>query len=182
MSMISRLIPITAITLLLVITGCASTSTDRSTGEYVDDAAVTAKVKTALIDNSATKARNIDVEAFRGQVQLNGFVDSYDAKAKAEQIARSVDGVKGVDNNLEVATQSSSPGEYIDDATITAKVKAALVANEDTDALQINVETNDAVVQLSGWVDSWNSKNTAGDVARSVEGVKEVDNALEIRQ
>lgn len=182
MTSISRLLSISTISLLLVLAGCAGTRTDRSTGEYIDDAAITTKVKTALIDNSSTKARQIDVETYRGKVQLNGFVDSETAKTKAAQIAESVKGVKSVENNLVVSAQSSSPGEYIDDAKITTKVKTALYTNGDTNANQINVETKNAVVQLSGWVDSWKEKTTAGEVARSVAGVKEVDNELDVRR
>jgi hyperosmotically inducible protein len=70
----------------------------------------------------------------------------------------------------------------IDDGVITTQVKAKLIADSRTDAYKINVETSGGVVQLSGFVDSDEAKRTAGDVARSVSGVRDVDNDLEIRQ
>jgi osmotically-inducible protein OsmY len=82
--------------------GCAATSTRESTGEYIDNAAITARVKSALVSDPVTKARDISVESFRGTVQLNGFVNSSEEKARAEQVARAVDGVVSVQNNLAV--------------------------------------------------------------------------------
>ena len=81
---------------------CASDSAQRSTGEYVDDKVVSAKVKTALINDPATKAYQIDVETYNGVVQLSGFVDSRNAVASAEEVAESVQGVKDVRNDLRV--------------------------------------------------------------------------------
>lgn len=83
-------------------TGCAATSTRQSTGEYVDDAAVTAKVKTALIRDEVVKARQVEVETFKGTVQLSGFVDTAEHRERAAQIARNVDGVTEVVNNIMV--------------------------------------------------------------------------------
>ena len=62
--------------LTLALAGCAGTPAHRSTGEAVDDSVVNTRVNTALIGNDKTKARQIDVEVYRGNVQLNGFVDS----------------------------------------------------------------------------------------------------------
>jgi osmotically-inducible protein OsmY len=83
-------------------TGCAGTATQQSTGEYVDDAAVTAKVKTELIRDPVTKARQIDVTTFKGNVQLSGFVDTQQEKARAAQVAAGVSGVTNVTNNITV--------------------------------------------------------------------------------
>src|ERR1044071_6403548 len=87
---------------------CTATRTQKTAGEQIDDSVITAKVKAALVDNDSTKARQIDVETFRGTVQLNGFVDSADAKAAATRVARSVNGVQKVDNNLSVQTERRS--------------------------------------------------------------------------
>jgi len=83
-------------------TGCAATQTRESTGEYVDDTTITTKVKTDLIRDPVVKARQIDVNTFRGVVQLSGFVDSNGAKTRAAQIASNVSGVREVRNNLVV--------------------------------------------------------------------------------
>lgn len=83
-------------------TGCAGTATSQSTGEYVDDAAITTKVKTALVRDEVVRAMQVDVTTFKGNVQLSGFVDTAEQKARAEQLARGVDGVSQVTNNLSV--------------------------------------------------------------------------------
>jgi osmotically-inducible protein OsmY len=96
--------------------GCASTDDEESTaaarksdatgqqtaGEVVDDAVVTAKVKARLVDDPLTKAYQINVETFKGTVQLNGVVDSAEARARAAQLAGAVGGVKDVENSLQV--------------------------------------------------------------------------------
>ncbi|ACB73354.1 BON domain-containing protein [Opitutus terrae] len=83
-------------------TGCAGTATQQSTGEYVDDAAITTKVKTAMVRDEVVRAMQVDVTTFKGNVQLSGFVDTAEQKARAEQIARGVNGVTAVTNNISV--------------------------------------------------------------------------------
>jgi osmotically-inducible protein OsmY len=85
---------------------CAPTSTRQGTGEYVDDAAVTAQVKTALIKEPGVKANEINVETYRGVVSLSGFVDSADAAAKALSAAQKVGGVRSVKNDMRVKPAS----------------------------------------------------------------------------
>jgi osmotically-inducible protein OsmY len=82
--------------------GCAATPTHDSTGQYVDDAAITTKVKAALLGDSAVKSFQIDVNTFKGVVQLSGFVDSSDQKAAAGQDAAAVSGVTSVQNHISV--------------------------------------------------------------------------------
>ncbi len=82
--------------------GCAATPTKESTGEYVDDSSITTKVKAELVRDDTTKAREIKVETFKGVVQLSGFVDTAEEKARAGQIASGVAGVKDVKNNIAV--------------------------------------------------------------------------------
>jgi osmotically-inducible protein OsmY len=80
--------------------GCASTRTKESTGGYVDDSVITTKVKSAIFTDPALKVFQINVETFKGEVQLSGFVDSHEMAKKAGEAARSVHGVVGVKNNL----------------------------------------------------------------------------------
>lgn len=87
---------------LLLQTGCAATATRESTGEYIDDTAITAKVKTAFVRDDLVKALDVKVETFRGVVQLSGFVDNQEQKNRAEQIARSTSGVQSVTNNISI--------------------------------------------------------------------------------
>ena len=89
--------------LLMLITtfaACAATSTRESTGEYIDDSVITTKVKSLLAEDDFLKSFQISVETYKGIVQLSGFVNSRQAVDKAGQIARSVNGVKSVKNNL----------------------------------------------------------------------------------
>jgi len=161
---------------------CSATRTQQSAGEVVDDSVLTAKVKTALVEDPVTKARDINVETYRGVVQLGGFVESNEEKSRATEVARSVTGVQEVRNDLRVSDADQTVGRTVDDGMITTQVKAKLIGDSRTDAYKINVETQGGVVQLSGFVDSTEAKNAAGEVARTVDGVQSVRNDLEIRQ
>jgi len=88
-----------AVTLTSVV-GCASTSQKEGTGQYFDDSVITTKVKAGIFDNPTTKATEINVETFKGVVQLSGFVSSQDAANRAIELARGVSGVKGVTNDM----------------------------------------------------------------------------------
>jgi len=98
-----RILKLTAILATLALASAwSSTRTQQSAGEVIDDSVLTSKVKVALIDDPITKAGQINVETFRGVVQLAGFVDSTAAKARATELARSVDGVPQVRNDLDI--------------------------------------------------------------------------------
>jgi osmotically-inducible protein OsmY len=86
--------------LIATFAACASTRTQESTGEYVDDSVITTKVKALLAKDDFLKSFQISVETYKGIVQLSGFVNSQNAVDKAGQIARSVKGVNSVKNNL----------------------------------------------------------------------------------
>jgi hyperosmotically inducible protein len=170
----------------LALGGCAATDTQRAAGETIDDSVITAKVKAALIDNDIVEAGEVNVNTYRGVVQLSGFVDSNDEKTQATQAAKAVDGVKEVRNDLKVQGEGTqmadrSAGAVVDDSTLTAKVKTALIADETTKGTQINVETRDGVVQLAGFVNTDAERDRATQVARGVSGVKDVRNDLEIK-
>ena len=80
--------------------GCASTSTKEGTGEYIDDSVITTKVKAAVFRDPALKSAEINVETFKGVVQMSGFVNSQYDINKAVEIARSVKGVTSVKNDM----------------------------------------------------------------------------------
>ncbi|MBU0464490.1 MAG: BON domain-containing protein [Proteobacteria bacterium] len=86
--------------LFAFVAGCAGTSHKESTGEYVDDSVITAKVKAKIFEDPTLKVLQINVETFKGEVQLSGFVNSAAASARAVQVARSVKGVQSVKNSL----------------------------------------------------------------------------------
>lgn len=87
---------------MATILGCAATSKSESTGEYVDDTAITAKVKTAILKEPGLKSAEINVETFKGVVQLSGFVSSQANANDAVVVARSVKGVVSVKNDMRV--------------------------------------------------------------------------------
>lgn len=87
---------------LLFFTACASTSTQESTGEYIDDSVITTKVKAAIFNEPALKSAEINVETFRGIVQLSGFVGSQSDINRAVVVAGSVDGVQSVRNDMHI--------------------------------------------------------------------------------
>lgn len=86
----------------LVVAGCAPTETRSSTGEYIDDTVITAKVKTAIFNEPDLSAAEINVETFRGEVQLSGFVTSRAHADRAVEVARGVAGVESVKNDMRV--------------------------------------------------------------------------------
>jgi osmotically-inducible protein OsmY len=100
MTVLKRCSAIAAAALLLSALGCASTSTRESTGEYVDDAAITTKVKSAMFNEPSLKVLKINVETYKNVVQLSGFADSGAEIAKAADVARAVPGVRSVKNDM----------------------------------------------------------------------------------
>jgi hyperosmotically inducible protein len=88
---------------LLALSACAGDSTQRSTGEFTDDAATTARVKTAIAtDAGARTAAVVNVDTYRGVVQLTGFVDSEDQASRAVAAAKKVQGVRSVKNDIRI--------------------------------------------------------------------------------
>jgi hyperosmotically inducible protein len=88
--------------MLVSVVGCASTSKQEGTGEYIDDSAITTKVKAAIFNEPTLKVAEINVETFKGVVQLSGFVSSQTAVNKAVEVARGVSGVKSVKNDMRI--------------------------------------------------------------------------------
>ncbi len=89
----------------LLLAGCAGTATSLSTGEYVDDGIISGRIKTRLFYDPMVSAFQVHVETHRRRVQLSGFVDSVEQKARAEEIARAVPGISEVRNDLIVKSK-----------------------------------------------------------------------------
>lgn len=94
--------PFLALSLLTAIPACSSGPTHESTGEYIDDAAITTKVKAAIVKDEMLNPFQIGVETYKNVVQLSGFVDSTATKAHAATVAAGVAGVRDVKNGLVV--------------------------------------------------------------------------------
>ena len=103
MKQLSRYLPTIFLAVLLVTTvGCASTAKQEGSGEYVDDTVITTKVKTAILNEPKLKTLEINVETFKGVVQLSGFVSSQAMINKAIQVTRTVKGVVSVKNDMRI--------------------------------------------------------------------------------
>lgn len=168
---------------------------ERSATERVEDAAITAQVKTRLLADGATRSINVNVDTEAGVVTLRGTAPTAAAKARAEEIAKAVDGVQVVANALIVGDSSMNPQtataktkeaaehgeEMAGDAWITTKVKTQLLADSDVKGLDINVSTKDGVVTLAGRVPTTAMRDKAVSVTQGVKGVKAVNiQALEV--
>ena len=164
--------------MLVTVLGCASTPKQEGTSEYIDDSTITTKVKAAVFNEPSLKSSEINVETFKGVVQLSGFVNSDADIKKAVVVARSVKGVTSVKNDMRL---KSGTGEYVDDTVITTKVKAAIFNEPSLKSSEINVETSNGVVQLSGFVNSEADIKKAVDVARWVKGVTSVKNDMRVK-
>ncbi len=159
--------------------------------EQVNDANITAKVKSQLLWNSNTQGLRMDVDTQDGVVTLRGEVASAEEAELAAQIARNTSGVREVDNRLEVnpeqqpierqaeQTATNLKGD-LSDAWITTKVKTSLLYNRGIDAASIDVRTENHVVTLSGEVRGSYEVKRAGEIAGGIVGVRRVQNDLRI--
>jgi osmotically-inducible protein OsmY len=102
MNIYQRLATLVFSFLLLAVAGCASTPKSEGTGEYIDDTVITTKVKAGIFNEPTLKSRELNVETFKGIVQLSGFVSSQADISKAIEVAHSVNGVKSVKNDMKI--------------------------------------------------------------------------------
>jgi len=100
MKHLNRIATLFAAVALTALVGCASTPTQESTGQYVDDTAITTKVKAAIFNEPTLKSTEINVETFKGRVQLSGFLATSSDIDKAVAVAHGVGGVTSVKNDM----------------------------------------------------------------------------------
>lgn len=150
-------------------------------GTVIEDSVITTKVKSALLADEAVKSFDIQVETRKGEVQLSGFVNSQAQIDRATVVTKGVEGVKNVINNMTIKTAGATAGDKVDDGMITTKVKAALLADESIKSSDIAVVTRNGEVQLSGFVNNKTQIDRATEVARGVEGVKNVINEMTLK-
>jgi hyperosmotically inducible periplasmic protein len=165
---------------LCLVTACTSTRTQKSAGEGIDDAVIGTKIKAALIGDPVTEAHHIDVQVFKGRVQLNGFVESAAEITQAAKLARDVGGVVAVDNHLKVRAEKTA-GTVMDDTALMGKVKAALIGDSRTKSHQIELAINQGVVQMAGFVDNAATRTAAVGIVRAVDGVVRIDDHMAIK-
>ncbi|CAI9388103.1 MULTISPECIES: molecular chaperone OsmY [Citrobacter] len=148
-------------------------------GNFMDDSAITAKVKAALVDHESIKSTDISVKTDQKVVTLSGFVESQAQAEEAVNVAKGVEGVTSVSDKLHVRdSKSDSVKGYAGDTATTSEIKAKLLADDIVPSRKVKVETTDGVVQLSGTVDSQAQIERAESIAKAVDGVKSVKNDL----
>jgi len=159
--------------------GYAVGTDERPAGTMLDDAAITAKVKTELINEKTVKARNIDVDTVAGVVVLSGYVDSQREADRAGFLAKSVPGVARVKNELRVGSRTM--GQGFDDKVLGGKIKARLMEEPGIRSFNIDVDVYSGIANVTGTVPSQEQKKKVLNLIRSLEGVKGVVDNLQIR-
>jgi len=151
------------------------------------DATITGMIKTRLAADGRVSASEINVDTTKGIVTLTGNVDGQEARDAATKLARDTSGVKDVKDMISVRSGTASGqapdpsrtlGERVDDAAITVRVKARLLDDPLVKGLQIDVDTRDTVVFLTGTVASEAERKQAIEIARTTEGVTNVQSNL----
>ena len=168
--------------IIIILLAALALNTFGCDSQTVDDVGISAKVKGSLAADSQTSAIKIGVDTTNGVVTLSGVVPTERERVKAEQVARSTEGVKQVVNNITINSASigaSNAGEKaeeaINDAAILTKIKAKLLGEGITGT---DVDVAGGVVTLKGEVESAQKSTQAADIARSTNGVKNVNNQL----
>jgi hyperosmotically inducible protein len=175
--------------LVLPIAGCDRLSDATGTpapattvGTEIDDSVVTARVKSALLKDPDVKSFAFKIETRKGEVQLSGFVTNQTQIDRAIEVTKAVQGVRSIDNKVSVKVEPTTIGNKVDDAIITAKAKAALVADASVRSPDIAVVTRKGEVQLSGFVENQGQIDRAIEVVRGVDGVRTVNNEMTIKK
>jgi hyperosmotically inducible protein len=146
----------------------------------VSDTWLTSKTKIALFADDRVKGRDVRVETVKGDVFLRGKVDSEEAKTAAADIAKTVEGVKNVKNDLQVVAPAARKAVQANDKQITKAVETSF--GKDAQLKKIDVRTDAGVVVLSGEVPNISVSAKASEMAHRVDGVKSVKNELRTAQ
>lgn len=171
--------------------GATPDGSDCAQSAAKNDTWLAMRLETAYLFNPHLNNLSIDTEVKNGNVMLSGTVRSDIDRDLAEEIARSLDGVKTVGNALEVREDTEQPAladsdtgflQKVKDATTTAQVKTRLIGNGNISAGKIDVDTENNVVRLSGEVGSDTERQLAEFIAKNTAGVQSVANELEIRR
>lgn len=146
------------------------------------DAWIELKVKTGLLFRRSVSGTKTSVAVQDGIVTLTGDASSEAQKDLTEEYAKDIEGVKAVKNQLRVTAEppDRTVGEAIDDASITAQIKAALLTHRSTSAIKTKVTTKDGVVTVSGDAKNQAEKDLVSKLVNDVKGVKRVVNNMEV--
>jgi hyperosmotically inducible periplasmic protein len=160
----------------------APTAHSDSVGAAIDDSAITARVKASYMNDDRLKGSHIKVTTTNGVVTLTGSAASAASKDAAEQIARGVDGVRSIDDEVMTPAGNGSAHRAVaktervgSDSWITTKVKSEILTDSVSKGFKVSVKTVNGVVMLSGVLPNDDAVAHVKDLAQKVEGVKSVE-------
>jgi hyperosmotically inducible protein len=162
----------------LLTLGAAGCATTQPASTQLNDTAIATKIEAKLTADPEVNPFKIDVDVNEGVVRLSGAVEKPEVRAEAEKLARNTKGVVRVEN--EIVLGKRSIGERLSDGGITAKIKAKLTADPEINPFNINVDTKDRVVTLTGRVKTEAARSEAEDLARNTDGVERVRNQIKV--
>ncbi|MCD4722481.1 MAG: BON domain-containing protein [Desulfobacula sp.] len=151
---------------------------ERSIGTMMDDSIISTTVKTKMIGDEFVKARHIDVDVLNGVVYLIGVVESLSQKRMAADIARGVEGVRRVENQLLIG--KTSVGQVLNDTILTSKIRTELLKDPDIRSTNIDVDTINNIITLTGIVKSQKEKDSALSIVQKVGGNRQIIDNLTI--
>lgn len=169
----------------------------RRSDHPIDDSVITTKIKAKFLEDKEVRADNIEIKTVNGAVELTGTARSKARAAHAVTLARQVNGVKSVRNDIQISPPQTAersddkPGKSskagsgrsdqpVSDTLITTNVKAKMVEDKQVSATNIHVKTVNGVVELTGNAKSMEESSQATSLARSVAGVKSVTNKIKV--
>ncbi len=161
----------------VTLSGCAST---RPISDQFEDGTITTKVKSKLAGDPDINPFNIDVDTLDGVVTLRGEVEKERARDEAQHHAENTRGVKQVINEIRVVSAAYEDDERYSDVWITTKITTKYTADPQLNPFNIDVDTQDGHVTLSGRVKTENARNEAEKLANDTAGVMSVSNQLEV--
>ncbi len=173
------------LTLILSFLGFSATADEKET-EQTSDIWLKAKIVTTYALSEYLNPFTIDVNVSNGDVTLTGTVENAIQSDLAEEIAKGVQGVKKVNNKLDINPETKGDTErgsfmhYVEDANITARLKSKLLLDPNTHGLKIHVTTKNSVVSLEGELNSDIEADLVRQIARNTQGVTDIEDKLKV--
>jgi len=167
---------VTVASLFLGLASLTALAEEKTAGEHVDDGWLHTKVKAAMVGHGSS---GVNVEVYKGVVQLAGFLTSESNKKNLIVAVQGVDGVERIKDRLQVVEGGRSAGQVLDDNTLTTAVKATLM---DRGITAVNVEVNRGRVLLTGFVTNEEVRKQAESIVEGMERVKAVINGIDLKQ
>lgn len=169
-----------AITLAVGGTLALACATTRPLDEQVDDSNVTTALGAKYAADSEIDRYRIDIDTLDGVVTLRGSVADAEQSSDAERIARTMDGVRDVVNELDIDASPRTAKSAFEDSWIVVMIDSKLTVDPEVRSRNVDVDVYEGVVTLSGIVETEAAKTEAEDLARSVDGVTKVVNDLQV--